>query len=495
MSENKVINSKIKATVWRHGYSCANVLASSYESILHSEPDPSLTIWGFLSCLYQSNMYKSIYNKTNCSNKIYVHTSVLLRTWLTAILLYGPHHKNLNLIISPFLKEKGHNDPDWYIHHENNPLDIKSQILLILQSLNSMMRIQNYLNNKRNKHAKLLKRYIEKLKKTTITLHFPPILPDINNAHNYTIHYTKGIRSITIKYKSNLWNSNIYKYDNIGLSSFEDEYINNLVSHFLNPKDFNYEKIVEWNDKSTHSLVQPWGDLTLPRKLQSMNGKHEFTKDDHQPNININPNIIIDSNSYIQPGNLHTFFESIIYALKNYNDDLYPNEYIDCLLKDLTVNVVCHGNIMKEFSTTNYNVENPNYLPYIQYTGTNGYSQAVAGNNWGMQLDIDIDIYQNHIVYPQNIKFYEGMINFIGDIYNIDCDSNCMTKKNAIETDAYYTNKSEKQITCFKNNNADFNTSLDLKNIYTQKKKSLRSHGGHKKHQFLRSRRNNNKFI
>ena len=90
---------------------------------------------------------------------------------------------------------------------------------------------------------------------------------------------------------------------------------------------------------------------------------------------------------------------------------------------------------MKEFSVQQYDVVIPRYLPFVQYTGTPGYSDVVSGNNWGMELNMNIQQNGNkyNLIYPKIIKYYEGMINYIGDIYNIDCDTNCMTKNTQLK--------------------------------------------------------------
>ena len=73
---------------------------------------------------------------------------------------------------------------------------------------------------------------------------------------------------------------------------------------------------------------------------------------------------------------------------------------------------------MKEFSVQQYDVVIPRYLPFVQYTGTPGYSDVVSGNNWGMELNMNIQQNGNkyNLIYPKIIKYYEGMINYIGDI-------------------------------------------------------------------------------
>ena len=492
------IPTTMNATIWRHGYSCANVLVASYNSIDHSEPDPALTIWGILSCLYQSQTYKPKYQISNCENQMYVHTSVLLRTWLTAILLYGPHYNELHLIISPFLKEVGDSTPSWYKPNENNPMPLELQMRSVLHSLNSIIHIQKYLSKHDNEYAQLLLSAIEKIKDTIIILHFPPKLASADKIYNYTTLFTSSIVKITIRYDGNSWNSDILNFDYSRISQFEDLYIENVTNHFLYAEDQSddsqSEKIIPCNDGTIHSLSQPWGDLSLPRKLRSKTGEHTVEKrQSHQLSSIQIENVSVNADDFIGNGDIHKFFGTIISALNNYDKNThnyYPKKYLDCLFNDFRVNVVCHGNIMKEFSKKQYNVENPRYIPFVQYTGTSVYSDAVSGNNWGMELNINIQQNGNkyNMVYPKVIKYYEGMINYIGDIYNIDCDMNCMTKKNATKEDAYYKNKYEKQKACKSCRFPDFDKDINLKELYLLSK--AKQSAGYSRN---KSRRINNK--
>ena len=476
---------QITISLWRHGYSCSNVLASSYKANFHSEPDPSLTIWGFLSCLYQSNTYKLKYKIPESNNLIYVHVSVLIRTWLTAILLYGPHNHKLNIIISPFLKEVGSNNPLWYIPDENNPLDLKLQIRSVLNSLNSMMSIHTYLSTMiDNEYAILLKTLIEQLTRTQIILHFPPKLEATDETHNYTTHYTNEIRSIIIRYNENKWETNFMNYDNEPLSVNEDIYIKNVIDHFLNPGNFNAEKLMDWDDGSLHSLSQPYGDLSLPRKFHSDTGEHKVVNKDTPLNIKIE-NVKITADHYVCRGDINNFFKTVINSFIHHDYKYYPVEYIGWLMMyKFKINVVCHGNIMKEFSVHQYGVENPQYIPHKQYTGTPGYNYAVGGNTWGMELTTQLEKKEESIdiIYSKEISYYEGMINYVGNMYNLSCDKNCKTKNDAKEGDTQYANRDDKQGACSLYG-PDFNRSINLTELYNDvKPKPLPSAGGKKYH-------------
>lgn len=79
----------------RHGPSCNNIATT-----MQKAAEPNLTDAGII---------RLIQHKTKNSDKFksnYVFVSPLIRTWMTAIILYGIDNKNpLHLFISPFLKE------------------------------------------------------------------------------------------------------------------------------------------------------------------------------------------------------------------------------------------------------------------------------------------------------------------------------------------------------------------------------------------------------
>jgi len=92
----------------RHANSCNNFkdkkkgsfLGIKMADHLHKDIEPGLTVYGIISGIMRSNTIEYT------SNVIFV--SRLVRTWMTAILLYLPHipeKGTLNLIVSPFLTE------------------------------------------------------------------------------------------------------------------------------------------------------------------------------------------------------------------------------------------------------------------------------------------------------------------------------------------------------------------------------------------------------
>jgi hypothetical protein len=102
-----MINSKFpnKMVIFRHANSCNNIVKYA---VWNKRKDPSLTISGLMSVLsYNPRNIDEFYKKTN--KRMYVSSCV--RTWMTALCLGGRNNNpTLELIVSPFLKEKGY-DP------------------------------------------------------------------------------------------------------------------------------------------------------------------------------------------------------------------------------------------------------------------------------------------------------------------------------------------------------------------------------------------------
>jgi hypothetical protein len=111
---NLVVEKKIcQFVITRHAHSCNNLKEQKVDKLSvfdrTSEHDPGITIYGMLATLLKTtrlnNLETSIEKDRYQSNKVYV--SCLVRTWMTAIMLYLPNiSENLELVISPFIKEK-----------------------------------------------------------------------------------------------------------------------------------------------------------------------------------------------------------------------------------------------------------------------------------------------------------------------------------------------------------------------------------------------------
>ena len=105
--------------VTRHANSCNNIQAEGKLAKLQKKFDPSLSDFGYWSLTGRPDLPKKLrilqwQRQQGELEPVYV--SCCIRTWMTAILIYGGSvtydipFKKLNLLVSPYIKEKG-NDP------------------------------------------------------------------------------------------------------------------------------------------------------------------------------------------------------------------------------------------------------------------------------------------------------------------------------------------------------------------------------------------------
>ena len=98
--------------VTRHANSCNNIQAEGNLAKLKKKFDPSLSDYGFYSLTsgkFPNVQLDSLKGQRPETEPVYV--SCCIRTWMTAILIYGNYSsKQLHLLVSPYIKEKG-NDP------------------------------------------------------------------------------------------------------------------------------------------------------------------------------------------------------------------------------------------------------------------------------------------------------------------------------------------------------------------------------------------------
>jgi hypothetical protein len=90
-----------------HANSCNKLVSEN--DLLGKFKDPSLSHYGVYS-MFRHNPAHIEDESSNVNFTYKVYVSCCVRTWMTAILLYGRKCKNLRLVVAPFLKEYG-SDP------------------------------------------------------------------------------------------------------------------------------------------------------------------------------------------------------------------------------------------------------------------------------------------------------------------------------------------------------------------------------------------------
>lgn len=141
----------------RHGFSCNNATDTSgwlkkYLNLFKKVLEPHLTDYGIVRTITVGQKNREKYSSST------VFVSCLLRTWETAILLYLPNlglNDNLNIIVSPFLKEKHStfktgNYPHTIVNKGIQEIDIKTMLdnfIVFLKLLNT--NYSHYFNEKK----------------------------------------------------------------------------------------------------------------------------------------------------------------------------------------------------------------------------------------------------------------------------------------------------------------------------------------------------------
>ena len=135
-NQNQEIN-ELEFIITRHAFSCNNLLerkgslSNAYNVRGRSnELDPGLAMYGVITTLLKSlAVGEERYN----SNTVFV--SCLIRTWMTAILLYLPYQEELTLVISPYLKEQ---HKFFSTDGGNLPKDIVNQLVALIHFFNNL---------------------------------------------------------------------------------------------------------------------------------------------------------------------------------------------------------------------------------------------------------------------------------------------------------------------------------------------------------------------
>ena len=120
----------------RHAMSCNNIYFGKF---FNKDFEPSLAIYGILTAIAFSKKNKEDFK----SDKVIV--SNLLRTWITAVLLYGtdfnekmPYSHSLHLFVSPYLKEKKASKMGITFKRGNYPKKFRHTIHKFLKFLNRL---------------------------------------------------------------------------------------------------------------------------------------------------------------------------------------------------------------------------------------------------------------------------------------------------------------------------------------------------------------------
>ena len=137
-----------KCQVTRHGTSCNNI--DEGDNLLGKDDDPSLSVYGIEQTIALTKEDKS--NRFVAPRNIPIAVSGLIRTWETAVLLYGYElHKQfseqdrteLKLRVCPWLKETNGTVDLGKYDKGNVPTELHTSIPKFIKFLNTLMRTYN----------------------------------------------------------------------------------------------------------------------------------------------------------------------------------------------------------------------------------------------------------------------------------------------------------------------------------------------------------------
>jgi hypothetical protein len=399
---------KISFRITRHGYSCNNINISKNKKILYSDKDPTLTSWGVFETFKHGKEHINYFN----SNNIYV--SCLVRTWLTAILLYihhvnknTPNNKIILLNIVPFLKEKHlnlviakdkGNTPD-ILNKQINKLilllkycitfftkdDIKlfKDLTIIIKSLD-LYNISIYIDNKLNIKTEInfIKR--DKLNSISGLIKVKDItFKSYNNTFNDNSKKADS-KIINIEYINYLKNykklidSNTKKYDS--KSNFKLKLKNQIINTIEYNKyksitpNYDYNGLLFYKPKKNINFFINWY-IENKMKLQNFNDNTNVTDDKYNTNVKYNTKYNNKSNSI---KNKQEKSLKHNYKLINVNKkQIINNTYDKC------IHCVSHSKVMQQFI---HSLLEDNDTKYIKENID--FNNIINTNSWSIQLNI-----------------------------------------------------------------------------------------------------------
>lgn len=352
--------------ITRHSHSINNAIP--FYLFFNKLPDPFLTSWGLFAT--ELLTYKNNINQQRKLNKQKINiicVSILLRTWLTAIISHLASTKKLILFICPYLKEK---DIRYitgtflasYIDIGNHNKPIIEQLYTICHSLKILINYatifidSQYIKNKY--HNKEILIYYNDLYYFSIEIHNHTI---ICYQHKNNIKLLLLILDIYIS-KSDINKNNLIYINDIIYNSYQ------LI--------INTPNIITYHNLSNNII-----------KLDK-NSKFNYFKNNMDNNIHQ----YIYYYHYEKNYNIEKFIkwlfilrDNIYFHSHNKTKSIYT--YIEPLFKNKKIHIIAHNNIMHEFLN---NITN-NYCRYND-------------NNWS--INIKVKHYNNTIniikIYTMN---------------------------------------------------------------------------------------------
>ena len=377
----------LSAKIWRHAFSCANMQSKLG---LAKEQDPSLTVWGMLTAIYQSYLHSHNFKESHDEANVFVHVSQLVRTWLTASFLYIPNlhgGQNLSLIVSPCLKETSGGVDD-------TPSSRDEQIRKFAMCIKSLSTILGILQQQPSSPViEILKGGISSLRNKQISVYYymfaasTPVVISIDD--NFMVSTTLRMGAMPSPNPMNRGHISAVITDLMGLNVATDE----------------------------HKVCSADAAHMEPKNIAS----------------NMDRTAYEDSTKIFgENGNIGYLFKAILYALQNNDYRYFPKIYIDQLVKTFSagrnkiINVICHWGVLNEFVTGSRLYETSIAAGECKEF----FKKISSGNMWGIYLkriltQADAATGKTNLVYPPEIIFYAGIQSPKNNL-NIQCEYNCV---------------------------------------------------------------------
>lgn len=409
---------KLSFRFTRHGYSCNNINTTLIEKALYSDRDPSLTIWGIIETFKHGKENIDYFN----SNNIYV--SCLVRTWLTATLLYIHHVNKVNsnnkiilLNIVPFLKEK----------HLN--------LLLANDKGNS----PEVLNKQINKLILLLKYCFTFLSSDDINL-FKDLTIIIKSLDLYNIslniddklNIKTEVNYIKIKKLNNI--PGLIKIKDVSFKSYDNYKFddnNKYINYFKNIKDQKLKSSVNYTKLKINNNILNTSAYNRFKNKTPNYDYHGITFYNYKKNINFFINWYIDNKlkaqyfdiETIYTNNLNSTYESINddknnknkhtrkhkLQTRNLNNYSFKNTTKQMILDntyDKCIHCVSHNKVMQQFILSLLNKDDKSHIKKNTH-----FNNIINTNSWSIQINMNNykfnDIYILNGVYTPSITYYK----------------------------------------------------------------------------------------
>jgi hypothetical protein len=407
---------KITFCFTRHGYSCNNINITYGEKTINSDSDPAISTWAILETFNNGKKNMKYYN----SNIIYV--SCLVRTWMTATLLYIHYankfkKNNLILNIVPYLKE---------LHNTKllKSLDIGNYPNSIFNQINSYYRFLKYalllLKNSKNIFKNL------KITINMLDIYNIVFIIDSNFNINIKINYTniENVNLIKNKMVKNNINLNINKLNTVKENSNYKKYLDNIKNKIIKNIPIINLKYTKLNINILNNKIPN----IINNKLYKNKLGDSYIYDNlifYKKNKNLDYFI-----SWFLDNKINTYNQQIggdnIFYKKNINNIISSRE-------NICIHCITHSRIMQEFIISK--LINPNELKKHNF-----YNKITDTNSWSLQININLkgEIDYNKIFFMYGIQKPELITNknatnkFISTkkIYSIqECENLCYTKK------------------------------------------------------------------